>query len=234
MKDPINEEIHKYREEHARRFNYDLNSICEDLRKREKASGRPTVSLPPKRTPRRSERSFHGVWQKAQSYPPNVSPEEIRRLNQSKDGHERLLGLFLMRRRITEGDPASAYLPLARQMIGGSDGNCRWQAAIVVGESIAADPDAVWRVVWEHGDSKDEDMRRAIACVLLEHLLESDFDKYFSLLRREVAKGRLGFLETLSMCLFPGEAAEDRNKKIAKYMRKATRGLPRKKHGQRQ
>ncbi len=28
--------------------NYDLDAISEDLRKREKASGRPTVSLPPK------------------------------------------------------------------------------------------------------------------------------------------------------------------------------------------
>ncbi|HSW00397.1 MAG TPA: hypothetical protein VLI39_09515 [Sedimentisphaerales bacterium] len=30
-------------------FHYDLDAICEDLRKREKASGQPTVSLPPKR-----------------------------------------------------------------------------------------------------------------------------------------------------------------------------------------
>jgi hypothetical protein len=30
-------------------FNYDLDAIREDLRKREKASGQPTVSLPPKR-----------------------------------------------------------------------------------------------------------------------------------------------------------------------------------------
>ncbi len=179
---------------------------------------------------KKSDRSFERAWQRAQSYPANVSPEEIRRLCESKDGRERLLGLFLMRRRITAGDPASAYLPLAKRMIGDPDGNCRWQAAIVVGESIATDPDDVWQVVLEHGDSKDEDLRRAMACVLLEHLLEFDFDKYFSLLQREVAKGRLGLLETLSMCSFFGEVAEDQKKKVAKYMRKATRGLPHKQH----
>ncbi|MCU0916704.1 MAG: hypothetical protein MUC88_19400 [Planctomycetes bacterium] len=32
MKDPINEEIHKHREEHARQFNYDVRAICDDLR----------------------------------------------------------------------------------------------------------------------------------------------------------------------------------------------------------
>lgn len=32
MIDPIIEEVRKYRDEHARRFNYDLDMICEDLR----------------------------------------------------------------------------------------------------------------------------------------------------------------------------------------------------------
>ena len=31
MNDPIVEEVRKYRDEHARRFNYDLNAICADL-----------------------------------------------------------------------------------------------------------------------------------------------------------------------------------------------------------
>ena len=179
---------------------------------------------------KKSRRSFERIWREAESYPASTSPEVILQLGLSKDGRERLLSLLLMRRRIAEGDPASAYFPLAERMIRDPDGNCRWQAAIVVAESIATDPDAVWQVVLEHGDSKDEDMRRAVACVLLEHLLESDFDRYFSLLREEVTKGRLGFLETLGMCSFFGEVAEDRKKKIAKYIRKATRGLPHKKH----
>lgn len=49
MKDPIVEEVRRARDAHAKEFNYDLDAICEDLRKREKASAQPTVSLPPKR-----------------------------------------------------------------------------------------------------------------------------------------------------------------------------------------
>ena len=46
-KDPIVEEIHRYREEYAARFNYDLHAICEDLRKKQKESGREAISLTP-------------------------------------------------------------------------------------------------------------------------------------------------------------------------------------------
>jgi hypothetical protein len=49
MKDPINEEIHKFREEHARKFNFDLHAICEDLRALQKSSNLKVVRLPPKR-----------------------------------------------------------------------------------------------------------------------------------------------------------------------------------------
>jgi len=47
MTDPINEEIHKYRAEHARKFNFDLAAICADLR--ERSRGLKVVRLPPKR-----------------------------------------------------------------------------------------------------------------------------------------------------------------------------------------
>lgn len=48
-RDPIVEEIRRIREAHAARFNYDLKSICADLKKKEKDCGHPVVSLPPKR-----------------------------------------------------------------------------------------------------------------------------------------------------------------------------------------
>ncbi|GET41302.1 hypothetical protein [Microseira wollei] len=48
-KDPILEEIHKYREEYAKSLNYDLKAIFEDLRKKQIASGRKVVKLPIKR-----------------------------------------------------------------------------------------------------------------------------------------------------------------------------------------
>ncbi len=47
--DPIVAEIHKWREEYAAKFNYDVEAICEDLRQRQEASGRKSVTLPPKK-----------------------------------------------------------------------------------------------------------------------------------------------------------------------------------------
>jgi hypothetical protein len=44
----IVEETRKIREEHAARFNYDLEAIYGDLKQEEKQSGRKVVSLPPK------------------------------------------------------------------------------------------------------------------------------------------------------------------------------------------
>lgn len=46
---PILDEIHRYRREHAKRFGYDLRKMVEDIQRRQKQSGRPTVSFAPKR-----------------------------------------------------------------------------------------------------------------------------------------------------------------------------------------
>lgn len=48
-KDEIVEEIHQIREAYAKSFNYDLDAIFEDLRKKESESGREVVSLSRKR-----------------------------------------------------------------------------------------------------------------------------------------------------------------------------------------
>jgi hypothetical protein len=47
--DEIVEEIHQIREAYAKSFNYDLDAIFEDLRKKEAESGREVVSLLRKR-----------------------------------------------------------------------------------------------------------------------------------------------------------------------------------------
>jgi hypothetical protein len=49
MKDPIVAEIHRYRAEHARRFNYDIHAICEDIRRSETKSGGKFVTWDAKR-----------------------------------------------------------------------------------------------------------------------------------------------------------------------------------------
>jgi len=47
--DPVVEEIHRIREEHAKKFNGDLQAIYEDIRKRQAQSGRKVVSRPPRK-----------------------------------------------------------------------------------------------------------------------------------------------------------------------------------------
>jgi len=45
MNNPIIDEVRRVRDEHARKFNYDLAAICADLRKHQKMCGHPVVSL---------------------------------------------------------------------------------------------------------------------------------------------------------------------------------------------
>ena len=47
--DPIVEEVRRIRDEHAAKFNYDLDAIFRDIKEQEKRSGRTYVSYPPKR-----------------------------------------------------------------------------------------------------------------------------------------------------------------------------------------
>jgi len=47
--DPIVAEVRKTREEHAARFNFDLDAIVQDLRDQERISGRTFVQYPARR-----------------------------------------------------------------------------------------------------------------------------------------------------------------------------------------
>lgn len=47
--DPIVDEIRRIRQEHTDQFNGDLHAICQDLRRRERESGRQYVTFPPRR-----------------------------------------------------------------------------------------------------------------------------------------------------------------------------------------
>lgn len=48
LRDPIVEEVRKARDEYAKRFNYDLDAICRDLRDKQQKRGKKAVSFPPK------------------------------------------------------------------------------------------------------------------------------------------------------------------------------------------
>jgi hypothetical protein len=42
--DPMVEEVRRIRDDHARKFNYDLHAICEDFRRKQLSSGRKVVT----------------------------------------------------------------------------------------------------------------------------------------------------------------------------------------------
>ena len=46
--DPIVDEVRQWRENYARKFDYDLEAICCDLREKQKASNHQIVSFAPK------------------------------------------------------------------------------------------------------------------------------------------------------------------------------------------
>ena len=48
MRDPIVEEIRRIRQEHAKRFGFDLDAIFEDLKEKERSSRRKVVSREPR------------------------------------------------------------------------------------------------------------------------------------------------------------------------------------------
>jgi hypothetical protein len=52
MKDPIVEEVRKYRMEHTQKFQGDLSAICADLRNVQIASGHKIVRLAPRKLER--------------------------------------------------------------------------------------------------------------------------------------------------------------------------------------
>jgi hypothetical protein len=49
--DPIVDEVRKAREAYASQFNFNLRDMIADLQRRQRESGRKTVSFPPKRKP---------------------------------------------------------------------------------------------------------------------------------------------------------------------------------------
>ncbi len=57
MTDEIIEEVWRAKEELAKEFHYDLNALAEELRKREKESGRKVVNLAEEDTKKPVDRS---------------------------------------------------------------------------------------------------------------------------------------------------------------------------------
>jgi hypothetical protein len=81
----------------------------------------------------------------------------------------------------------------------------RWRAIIEVGNFIETDPEPVWQFVRQWGNCSREDVRDAIACCLLEHLLEHHFELIFPRVEKAVKEAPL-FADTFGRCWLFGQA----------------------------
>lgn len=61
-RDPIIEEIHRFREEHARKFNYDIHAMFEDIRKSQ-ANRKNLTTLQPVEPKLRRVAESHAAYQ---------------------------------------------------------------------------------------------------------------------------------------------------------------------------
>jgi len=52
MTDPLIKEIRRLKEANAAKYGFDIRVMAEDMRRREKLSGRKVVTLPPRRPPK--------------------------------------------------------------------------------------------------------------------------------------------------------------------------------------
>jgi hypothetical protein len=86
----------------------------------------------------------------------------------------------------------------------------RWHAIMNIGDFIQEDPDAIWPFILRWGVNEDEDLRAAIGVLLLEHLLEYHFVRFFPLVEETAQKSPL-FANTFLKCWKLGQAAEAGN-----------------------
>ena len=146
-----------------------------------------------------ASRPLKSAYRQAQAWPQYVPLALLRKMCRSKSAKKRLLGLMLTWKQIEQDALLRGYLTLAQELVEDPNNDCRWQALIVIGEFIQSHPAEVWKIVCKYGDSEDEDMRTAVACVLLEDLLEYHDKRYRKRVEKMAASSPL-FAWTYDMC----------------------------------
>lgn len=86
----------------------------------------------------------------------------------------------------------------------------RWQAIIRIEDYIAEQPEAVWGFILRWGSHEDNDLRNAIATILLEHLLGHHFSNFFPRVASAVETNAL-LGDTFTKCWKVGEADKEGN-----------------------
>lgn len=167
-----------------------------------------------KRHPKEPLRAAHD---QALAWPRREPLAGIKAMLAGRSHPRHLLAFRLMLRQLRRGQPA-AYFDLARPFVDDGQRDCRWQALVVCGEFIATRPEDVWALAAEHGDAPDEDLRTGVATVLLEHLLELDFERYFPRVASAVRGGATGLAHTLRLCW---GLATEQHRHVALLLREA-------------
>jgi hypothetical protein len=109
---------------------------------------------------------------------------------------EKLDILKSMRNKIINGKPTYCF-DIAQKLVSDKNNNVRWQALIVLGEYIPSGirNDDIWNIIENFCDT-DEDMQNALATILLEHLLEYDYDSTCQKLQ-SVTSEKIDFIRNL-------------------------------------
>lgn len=74
----------------------------------------------------------------------------------------------------------------------------RWQAIIDVSEYLETEPERIWTFIEELHDTKDADLRAALATCLLEHLI--DAHPHYRARAERLAAESPEFRQMLEMC----------------------------------
>ena len=165
----------------------------------------------------RKEKQLLLAFTKAEKISEYYNISKLSDLLSSSRSSKRLFALQIIRNQINYSQPLKSYFTLSRKNIEDSNNNCRWQSLIIIGEYINRFPDEILNIIIKYGSSEDKDMRTAIATILLEHLLEKDFKKYFSLYKN-ISKNNFFLLDTLSKCWVNGVDSREQ-KKINQYLK---------------
>lgn len=89
-----------------------------------------------------------------------------------------------------------------------SEEDLRWQAIMKIGDFVETEPEAIWPFALKWGSLPDEDdLRAAIATLLLEHLLEYHFDLIFPRVV-DAVRANPFFAKTFLICWKLGQAKE--------------------------
>lgn len=87
----------------------------------------------------------------------------------------------------------------------------RWQSLLMLGDYAGTHPAKIWPLVLKWGSVRNYDIRRGVACCVLEHILEHHFDPYFDHAIAHIQEGNRRFAYTLAYCWKLGQAESPGN-----------------------